>query len=361
MKLSCRRFFMPVLCICICAVSSRGQEAAPKDTSDKQVTVPTVKGVFIKSIPGAPFSGTVEIVSRQKLPDGSVFTLKTINYIARDSRGRTYNETRGFVAASYEKEPRVTSRIIYDPAINLRSNLDPLTRIVRQTRTTEPPWPDASSIPDVSTAPLGQTDLGNRTFKGMVLHGIRQSHSAGESTEFWYSPDLSIYVTRKHQDSIWDQTVNVTDLDRSDPDPSLFVVPYGYRVVETQETRTGPEMTKVAKGIDILSDTKGVDFGPYVEQVKKATLKSWMPLIPESARPPVNKQGRVGILFKIYPDGSVKSMILEFPSGDVSLDRAAWGGITGASPFPPLPIEFSGPFLELRFGFFYNLDPSVFQ
>ena len=61
--------------------------------------------------------------------------------------------------------------------------------------------------------------------------------------------------------------------------------------------------------------------------------------------------------FKIYPDGSVKEMILEFPSGDVSLDRAAWGGITGASPYPPLPKEFKGPFLELRFGFYYNLDP----
>ena len=51
-------------------------------------------------------------------------------------------------------------------------------------------------------------------------------------------------------------------------------------------------------------------------------------------------------------------MILEFPSGDVSLDRAAWGGITGASPYPPLPKEFKGPFLELRFGFYYNLDPD---
>jgi hypothetical protein len=51
-------------------------------------------------------------------------------------------------------------------------------------------------------------------------------------------------------------------------------------------------------------------------------------------------------------------MILEFPSGDVSLDRAAWGGITGASPYPPLPKDFKGKFLELRFGFYYNLDPD---
>jgi TonB family protein len=113
----------------------------------------------------------------------------------------------------------------------------------------------------------------------------------------------------------------------------------------------------MAVGPEILSDTMGVDFGPYMQRVINATYRSWLPIIPESARPPLDKQGRVGIRFKIYPDGSVKQMILEFPSGDVALDRAAWGGITGASPYPPLPREFKGQFLELRFGFYYNLDP----
>ena len=114
-------------------------------------------------------------------------------------------------------------------------------------------------------------------------------------------------------------------------------------------------------GPDILSDTMGVDFGAYLKRVIDATKRSWYPIIPESARPPLDKQGRVGVRFKIYPDGSVKEMILEFPSGDVSLDRAAWGGITGASPYPPLPKDFKGPFLELRFGFYYNLDPDKFR
>jgi TonB family protein len=111
-------------------------------------------------------------------------------------------------------------------------------------------------------------------------------------------------------------------------------------------------------GPDILSDTMGVDFGPYMRRVIEATKRAWYPIIPESARPPLDKQGRVGVRFKIYPDGSVKEMILEYPSGDVSLDRAAWGGIVGASPYPRLPKDFKGPFLELRFGFFYNIDPE---
>jgi TonB family protein len=108
-------------------------------------------------------------------------------------------------------------------------------------------------------------------------------------------------------------------------------------------------------GAEILSDTMGVDFGPYMQRVIFDTKRAWYPIIPEAAQPPLLKQGRVGIRFKILPDGSVKEMILELPSGDVSLDRAAWGGITGASPYPPLPKAFKGPFLELRFFFLYNI------
>ena len=107
--------------------------------------------------------------------------------------------------------------------------------------------------------------------------------------------------------------------------------------------------------VEILSDTMGVDFGPYLQRVIYDTKRAWYPIIPEAAQPPLLKQGRVGIRFKIMPDGSVKQMILELPSGDVSLDRAAWGGITGASPYPPLPREFKGQFLELRFFFLYNI------
>ena len=111
--------------------------------------------------------------------------------------------------------------------------------------------------------------------------------------------------------------------------------------------------------VDILSPTLGVDFGPYIQRVIYDTKKAWYPIIPPSAQPPLSKQGKVLIRFKIMQDGSVKEMKLEGPSGDVSLDRAAWGGITGGSPFPTLPKNFKGPYLELRFYFLYNLRPGI--
>jgi TonB family protein len=114
----------------------------------------------------------------------------------------------------------------------------------------------------------------------------------------------------------------------------------------------------ISGSVDILSDTMGWDYGPYVSRVIWDTEHAWWPIIPESARPPLDKQGKVMIRFKIYPDGSVKDMMLEGPSGDVALDRAAWAGITGAAPFPPIPRQFKGPFLELRFYFLYNIRPG---
>jgi TonB family protein len=112
----------------------------------------------------------------------------------------------------------------------------------------------------------------------------------------------------------------------------------------------------IKSNMDILSDTMGVDFGPYLARVLHDVRQNWYQLIPEVARAPLMKKGRVAIEFAIMKDGSVAGMRLTGPSGDVSLDRAAWGGITGSNPFPPLPNEFRGQYLALRFRFFYNPD-----
>jgi hypothetical protein len=45
-------------------------------------------------------------------------------------------------------------------------------------------------------------------------------------------------------------------------------------------------------------------------------------------------------------------------SGDVALDRPAWGSITNSNPFPALPSEFKGSYLALRVRFYYNPDKS---
>lgn len=110
------------------------------------------------------------------------------------------------------------------------------------------------------------------------------------------------------------------------------------------------------EAVDILSDTQGVDFGPYLAGVLEKVRRNWYNFIPEEARSPLFKQGKLAIQFIIDKNGSVEGMRLNPGSGDVALDRAAWGGITASNPFSPLPKEFTGPYLALRFRFYYNPD-----
>jgi len=109
-------------------------------------------------------------------------------------------------------------------------------------------------------------------------------------------------------------------------------------------------------GVQILSDTQGVDFNPWLRRWYYDTEHTWDPLIPDEVNPPILKSGAVQIRFKVLPNGQVTDMVLEGRSGDTGLDRAAWGAITGSS-YPPLPREFHGPYLELRALFLYNEQP----
>jgi len=123
----------------------------------------------------------------------------------------------------------------------------------------------------------------------------------------------------------------------------------------------GKQAAKAVGALDVLSDTMGVDFGPYLARVLHDVRLNWYNLIPESARAPIMKKGKVSIEFAILKDGRVAGMTLAGTSGDTALDRAAWGGITASNPFPPLPGEFGGQYLALRFHFFYNPDRADMQ
>jgi TonB family protein len=114
-----------------------------------------------------------------------------------------------------------------------------------------------------------------------------------------------------------------------------------------QDSQTG--------ALDILSDTQGVDFGPYLNLALQRVRENWYHLIPESA---AIKKGKLAIEFAITKNGQISGMKLVASSSDVALDRPAWGSITASNPFPPLPSEFNGQYLAVRFRFYYNPDKS---
>jgi outer membrane biosynthesis protein TonB len=110
-------------------------------------------------------------------------------------------------------------------------------------------------------------------------------------------------------------------------------------------------------GVQVLSDTQGVDFSNWLQRWHWETEHTWDPLIPDEVNPPINKAGAVAIEFKVLPNGRLMpdSVHLVGRSGDTALDRAAWGALTGSN-YPPLPREFHGPYLELRAYFLYNME-----
>lgn len=117
----------------------------------------------------------------------------------------------------------------------------------------------------------------------------------------------------------------------------------------------GPGPGYLAGSLQVLTPTEGVDFTSYFARMLAAVRRNWYTLMPESAR--LGDRGRVVLRFRILHNGQVPEgePILELSSGKDPLDRAAVGAITLSVPFEPLPQAFTGPYIELRFIFLYNL------
>ncbi len=107
----------------------------------------------------------------------------------------------------------------------------------------------------------------------------------------------------------------------------------------------------------ILSDTGGVDFGPYVRDLYSRVRLTWSAgvMSGEYAR---HADAEVAIEFLVRKDGSLRLMKLVESSGDATLDQIAWTGIVGSAPFAVLPPNFTGDSVKLCFRFLYNPNPS---
>jgi len=132
--------------------------------------------------------------------------------------------------------------------------------------------------------------------------------------------------------------------------------------VPAQASPCTPPANGAAGKEGIITDTKGVDFKPYMAQVSRITQASWNPLIPRNAQAPFNESGVATLCFLLLPNGHLKdgSLLMIARTGDPAMDRAAEYAIVN-SVYPPLPAEFKGPGIEIRFSFVYNPDRKPAQ
>ena len=213
-----------------------------RDYRGPQVHIP---GIFMTPVPNAPFSATVNIVSRETLPDGSEHVVKTVNHVARESSGVIYNERRVLVPASYSGEPRLLSALIYDPSSRLSISLDPYSHLAREVRQThEPSLTPGPTAPGPVMPGTIETDLGEQTMNGVSLHGLRRERTLAAdrsgtgkpvviTDDYWYAPALSVYLIIRHNDPrTGEQLVGLAEIDRAEPDATRFRVPDDYKVVD---------------------------------------------------------------------------------------------------------------------------------
>jgi hypothetical protein len=218
-------------------------------------TTASAQDIFVTPIPGVPFSGIVNVERSLTQPDGSIVNRKTMRDIGRDSRGRIHNESRALVPVSDTKTPQIESIHLYDPQTRISAMLNPQertfwTQTVNRPPATVPPAllyasPTGDSLPQNEFAK--KEDLGIRDIEGLPAHGVRETQSIpAESSgrnkeiiitdEYWYSDDLRINLMIKHSDPrTGTVTMTVAQIARTEPDPTLFEIPHGYRRVGTNQ------------------------------------------------------------------------------------------------------------------------------
>ena len=110
-------------------------------------------------------------------------------------------------------------------------------------------------------------------------------------------------------------------------------------------------------GLQMLTDNEGIDFRDYLERIRLIVQRNWYAVMPASVQ--LGDQGVVSLQFSIMQNGAVPDSdpVQVFSSGKEPLDRAAFSSIRSSNPFPPLPAGFKANHIELRFTYFYNIQP----
>lgn len=120
---------------------------------------------------------------------------------------------------------------------------------------------------------------------------------------------------------------------------------------DSPSSRLPGQQQRPGSSLELMSDTKGADFKPYLIQVLALVKKNWYAVIPESAH--LGSRGLVEIQFIINREGTVPKLVIATESGTRSLDLAAVAGIDASQPFPPFPKDFNGQEVRLQLSFKY--------
>lgn len=155
---------------------------------------------------------------------------------------------RALIPASDNSTPPIVRIHFYDPQTRSYTYLYPQRKMYMTGTVNHPPAAEPADLiasPAGNSIPLNQftkqEDLGTHSIEGVSAHGVREVQTlpaAGSNTgdgivltdEYWYSDDLHMNVVVKHDDPrTGSVTMKLTQVTRTEPDPSLFQIPDGYQ------------------------------------------------------------------------------------------------------------------------------------
>jgi hypothetical protein len=200
-----------------------------------------------KTVTGAPFSATISTQITQTLSDGNHINRTTTGNLARDSQGRTRRDMTlsaiGAWGTSGQSAPHVI--FINDSVAGARYVLQPDKKLARKML-----WRERGDRNGGPRSPRGQRQqnnvstlsLGTQTINGVQAEGTRTTRTipAGAignanpiviTNERWYSSELQTVVMSKRSDPFQGETTfQLTNIQRQEPEASLFQVPSDYAV-----------------------------------------------------------------------------------------------------------------------------------
>jgi hypothetical protein len=242
--------------------------------------------MFSTPVQGAPYSATLTNESVQTLADGNRIVQSSTGSTVRDAQGRTRQDTPMPAIGNISAANTPHFVVIMDPVAQVSYMLDMTNKTAQKismpagapgmssstsggklfiqqfgaVSTGEAPAPPPAiammkAVGQEESAEVSTEDLGTQTMEGLLVTGARTTRTipAGEVgnekplsivTEVWTSPDLKTIVYSKRTDPrLGEQTFKLTNIQRTEPDPSLFTVPADFKLTDGGQrfiNRTNP-------------------------------------------------------------------------------------------------------------------------
>ncbi len=239
---------------------------------------------FDKLVKGAPYSAQAVTEMTQTLSDGNRIVNTSSAAVYRDGQGRTRREQTLKAIGNFSAHGEPVQTIsINDPVAGVAYVLEPHSRMARKIQglrmeaatvgaskprltggegetftfntttngavTLKRGTAEAKMLEEKEQTGFRKEDLGTQTVEGVNAVGTKTTITipAGQVgneraieivEERWYSPELQTVVMTRHSDPRSGETVyRLTNINRAEPDPSLFEVPADYAIKEQEPMR----------------------------------------------------------------------------------------------------------------------------